>query len=63
MVNVSKIPAHMLRDLRARGLKDEEIEQSSVHTLMDEYLKWHGIIGFTTSILGAADALKAAQVK
>lgn len=61
--DVSKIPPRILSDLKERGMSDDEIRISSVRELLDQYLHWHGICGYTSDIIRAYEAFKDAQIK
>lgn len=63
LININLIPDHILVDLRERGLTDFDITNSLASTLLDEYLSWHGIIGWTPKIIEAMKAFAHASMR
>lgn len=59
-MDINKIPAHILKDLRER-CSDEEIKGCSAEYLFDEYCMWHGLIGWGGSLITTLDALRDAE--
>ncbi len=61
MLNILKINRVVLQTLRDRGNTDEHISQMSVNEAFDEFLIWHGIIGWCDTITAALNNLRAAD--
>lgn len=75
MIDIDKIPAGVLSDVRqyvrdngmvrphdvSNARCDEVIRESSMEDVLDMYLKWNGIIGYTRDILRCVEALQAAS--
>lgn len=69
MINVSKLPLHLLHDLKEfvennsnvqPGKEEEHVALMSANEAMDAYLGWNGIIGYTERITEALDSIRAA---
>ena len=60
MTNPDKLKDKVLEVIR-ENLSDEEIPYSSAEELMDAFLQWEGIIGYTSMIIEAWENIKAAQ--
>lgn len=63
-MKLGKIPPHVLRDVRERGLfTDSDIEAMTAETLFDEFLKWNGIIGYGSNLYHTAVLLAELEAK
>lgn len=62
-MDISRIPTYILSNLHERGHTDEQIATMTPEEALDEFLNWEGIIGYTGRIVGALDALRAAETK
>lgn len=60
MTNPDKLKDKVLEVIR-ENLSDEAIPHSSAEELMDAFLQWEGIIGYTSMIIEAWENIKAAQ--
>lgn len=58
MLDLSKIPGHILDDIRENCVSPE---YCTVEDALDYWLSYQGIIGYTKSIIDAYEALKAAH--
>jgi hypothetical protein len=70
MVDLQKIPSHIVDDIAANMDLDtcnEEhrarLARMSPEELMDKFLNWQGIIGYTDMIINTYKALKGAESK
>lgn len=61
LVSIEAIPPHILNDLRERGLSDFDISTSKPTTLLNEYMSWHGVIGYTGKFVEALLAFLQAE--
>ena len=62
-LDLSKIPADVLRDIRLRDTAtDEDIQGMTAEEAFTEYCMWNGIIGYAPSLIRALDGLRAATV-
>lgn len=62
LTDPSKIAPNVLDTLHKAGMTDDEISWSSTQTLMDRWLQYEGIIGYTDRIIFAYERIKGAQV-
>lgn len=60
MTNPDKLKDKVL-DVIRENLSDGAIPHSSAEELMDAFLQWEGIIGYTSIIIEAWENIKAAQ--
>lgn len=60
-LDLTKIPADVLADIRKRGYSDEEIARFSLSEAFGEFCAWHGLVNWGDTLLRVADALKAAE--
>ena len=60
MININSIDAQVLSALR-ENMSDSDICNSSPEELMDMFLTWEGIIGYTPMLINAWENLKLAQ--
>lgn len=61
--DIKKIPEHILSVVRNdRGNSEAELGIMTPRELMQEWLYWNGIIGYTEKIIEAYEAFKSAQV-
>lgn len=60
-MDINKIPESITNDLKERGLSESEIELSSPEQLLEEYMSWHGIIGWSQTFISAYKSLKEAN--
>lgn len=63
LTDPSKIAPNVLHILHQSGMTDDEISWSSTQTLMDRWLQYEGIIGYTDRIIFAYERIKGAQVQ
>lgn len=61
MMDISKIPGHVLDDIRSRGHSDEAIRRMSAKTAFTEYCEWNGLIHWGLPLFSAVLALKDAD--
>ena len=59
-MDIEKIPAHILKDLR-ESCSDEEIKGCSAEYLFDEYCDELGLRHWAELLIVALDALRAAE--
>ena len=60
MTNIDKLSDKVLESI-LENIPKEEIPHSSAQELMDAFLQWEGIIGYTTMIIEAWENIKSAQ--
>ena len=58
---INDLNRSVLNALKASGWDDEEIKISSESELLERFLQWHGIIGFTTTIINAYESIKKSR--
>jgi hypothetical protein len=54
----SKLPKYVYYTLTEIGFTDEEITQMSRETIINAWLNWQGIIGYTLQIMSVVDSIK-----
>lgn len=59
-MDISKIPAKVLADIRKRGHSDEDIAAMSPEEAFREYCEWNGLINWGDALFRAVEALKTA---
>lgn len=60
MIDTSKLD-NVLDDVLEGGASIEEIENSTRMAVLDRYLTWNGIVGYTEQILDAIDTINEAD--
>ena len=62
----SKLPEHIRRDIEAfirdNNLRGISVEHLSTYEALDYFLKWNGIINWTSQILDAVRAIDKAEI-
>jgi hypothetical protein len=63
VLQVNKIPMSMLKVFRNEfGWSDSKIADADPEDLLDAWLEWEGIIGYTNLIVGHLDDLREAEI-
>jgi len=62
-MDITKIPQHILDDLRSRGNTDEEIKEMSPECAFSEFCEWNGLNGWASTLRNALDILRVADKK
>ena len=65
MKNVERIPQYILNDIKQnvpfsrqdKPFTDEELNTKSKRDLLNHWLQWNGIIGYTDNIINAIEAI------
>jgi hypothetical protein len=63
MLDVKKIPAEIVKDLRARGHDDIDIGNMSPEEAFSEFCNYNGLLHWGSSLFSAAFELKRAEDK
>jgi hypothetical protein len=69
MKKSERIAEYILNDIRRNvpygkdNMSDEEIDKKTNFRLLDHYLSWHGIIGFTGMIITAVSDIYEVKLK
>ena len=58
---VSKIPEHVLEELRESGLTDAALEKMEPREVFKRFCEWNGILGYSHSLYSTVIALEAAN--
>ncbi len=62
MLDLEKIPPHILESLRKRGLSDDRIRALSPQSAFDEHCNWMGLPGRGLGLFDDVEALKKADL-
>jgi hypothetical protein len=62
-LDLSKIPADVLADIRKRGYSDEEIAHFTPADAFNHFCMWHGLINWGDKLIRTLDALRASETK
>lgn len=60
-LDINKIPAGVLENLRERGHSDAAIARMSAEQALSEFCEWEGLIGYGRSLYRHAIALSKAE--
>ena len=60
-MKIEKLPKHVLFALKEDEKTEKEIQTMSVYEVFDFFLKYEGIIGYTSSIMNTYDKIKEAS--
>jgi len=63
MLNLDKIPADIIVDLKKRGYTDADIQQMSPQKAFSEYCRWNGLSDWGNTLWNAVQDLQAAAAK
>lgn len=62
MLNIDKIPAPIIADLKKRGHDDTDIQKMSPQQAFAEYCRWNGLSDWGNTLWHAVQDLQAAAV-
>jgi hypothetical protein len=60
-LDLSKIPAHILVDVRERGHSDADIAAMTPRELFSEYCEWNGLLRWGDTLFSAVEACQKAS--
>lgn len=60
-MDITKIPANVLNDLRKRGHDDKDIAAMTPESAFGEFCAWNGLRDYGPSLINALDGLRAAS--
>lgn len=61
MINLNEVAPTILKDLRARGHTDEQIQKMNWNEAFDEYCEWNGLVNWGSQLREVMKQLKNAQ--
>jgi hypothetical protein len=60
-LDLSKIPAHALQDVRKRGYSDDDIRAMTAREFFSEYCNWNGLMRWGDTLFSVVEASQKAS--